>query len=91
LRDVRLDKHGAPFRVQTGGKPIEKDVKRVFFYPGSIGIIGRERVPVGNEEETFVLALHADPILQGSDKIAQMKFARGSHAANDAFSLIGWG
>src|SRR5262249_47444513 len=86
LRHVRLDEHGAALGIKPGGKPVEKHFNRVLLYLGCIGVIRSEGMPVGDEEEALVLVLHAYPVIERADIIAEVQFAGGAHAAEDAFS-----
>ena len=49
--------------------------------------MGRQRVPVGNEEEAFVFVLQLEPILECAEIMAQMETAGWPHAAQDSFAL----
>src|ERR1700730_9460482 len=88
VRNVRLDEHGTAFGIQAGGEPIQQHFQRVFLYSRSVGVIGSESVPVGYEEKTFILILHANPVIESSDEVSQMKLARRAHSADDACPLI---
>jgi hypothetical protein len=46
-----------------------------------------QRVPIGDEEKTFVFLLELQPILEGAEIMAQMEPARGPHAAQHSFAL----
>ena len=88
LRHVRLDEHGAALGIEPGGQPVEQHFQRVFFDPRSVGVIGGERVPVGDEEKAIVLVLHAHPVVQRADEVSQMQLAGGAHTAEHAFALV---
>src|SRR5262245_28295707 len=88
LRHMRLDEHGAALGIKPGGKPVEEYLDRILLYLGRIGIIGPECVPVSDEEKALVLVLHAHPVLQRTNIVAQVQLACGTHAAENAFSWI---
>ena len=50
-----------------------------------VGVVGGQRVPVGNEKETVVLILHTNPVLERADIVAEMELAGRAHSAQDAF------
>src|SRR5690242_5294874 len=89
LGNVRLDEHGAAFGVEPGGEPVEQNVERVLLDAGSIGIIGRERVPVGHEKETVVFTLHAYPVIECADVVAEVQLSGGAHTAEHALARVG--
>ena len=75
LRHVRLNEHGATLGVESGGQPIEQYFNGILLDLRSVGVIGRQRVPVGDKEETLVLLLHAHPVLQSANIVAKMQLA----------------
>src|SRR5271163_796565 len=85
-RNVRLDEDDRLLWVETGRQPVERDIDGIFLYARSVGVIGGERVPVRNLEKAFILVLHADPVLQCADVVAEMQFAGRAHAAQHAFA-----
>src|SRR5580698_3666054 len=87
--NVGLDEHYAAFRIEPSGQPVEENLDGVFFDVRSVSVVGGEGVPVGDEEEAVVLILHADPVLERADVVAEMKLAGRAHAAQDA--LFGGG
>ena len=91
LRHMGLEKQDGLFRIQTGGQPVEGDLERILLHARGVCIIGSERVPIDHAEEAFVLVLHSDPVLQGTDIVAEMKLPRRAHAAEYAFAGCGAG
>ncbi len=83
--NVRLDEHHALLRIETGGQPVEENVDRIFFYARGVGVVGGQGVPVGDEEEALVLVLHANPVFERADVVAEMQLAGGTHSAEDTF------
>src|SRR6516162_6169580 len=84
LRHVRLDEQCATLRVEPGRKIVDDDFERVLLNAGRVGVIGGQRVPIGDEEETVITILQADPIAQRADVVAEVQFSGGSHAAQNA-------
>src|SRR5438045_8310889 len=91
LRHVRLNEHGAALGIEAGCKPIEHDLERVALDARGIGVVGSERVPVGNEEEALVGILQLDPVGQRSHVIAKVQLAGGTHAAQYPAATSRWG
>ncbi len=74
LRHVRLDKHGATIRIQSGRQPVQQHFDGILFYLRSVGVIGGERVPVGNTKEAFATC----PACAPSCRSAPTKFPKCS-------------
>ena len=49
-----------------------------------VGVVGGQRVPVGDEEIALVLVLQLDPVVQRAHVVAQVQLAGGAHAAQNA-------
>src|SRR5208283_5923806 len=90
-RNVRLDEDDGFLRVKARGQPIEFDLDGIFLEARGVSVIGRERVPVCYFEKTLILVLHADPVLQRADVVAEMQFASRAHTAQHAFASWGRG
>src|SRR5579863_6372281 len=73
-------------RVEAGGEIVGNDFDGVLRDGGGVGVVAGEGVPVGDEVKTFVgrIILQADPILQSAEIVADVQFAGGAHAAEDA-------
>lgn len=82
--DVGLDEHDTLGGIESGGEPIEENLDGILFQARRIGVVGGEGVPIGDEEEAVVLILHANPVDEGADIIAEVKFAGGAHSAEHA-------
>ena len=54
-----------------------------------VGVVGGQRVPVGDEEEAIVLVLQLDPVIQRAHEVSQVQLAGGAHAAQDPRFLGG--
>src|SRR5262249_5934545 len=92
LRHVGLDEHRAAIRIEPSCEPVQQHFYRVLLDFGGIGVVGGECMPVGDEEKTVVLVLHANPIVERADVVAQMQPAGRAHTAQHAFTMIGtWG
>src|SRR5579872_713473 len=89
LRNMRLDKHGAALGIQSGCEPVEQHFNGILLYTRSVGVIGGQGMPIRDEEVAFVLILHAHPIIEGADKVAEVQFAGGAHATENALAMMG--
>ena len=71
--------------VEAGGEIVDGDLQRVFGDGGGVGVVAGERVPVGNEIETFVgrIGLKLDPVLKSAEVVADVETAGGAHAGED--------
>ncbi len=86
--DVGLDEHDGLFGVQSCGEPIQDHVPCVLADRSGIRIVRGQSVPVRNEEETVVLILKLDPVLERPVKVPQVKPPRGTHTAQDPLVLV---
>ena len=69
----------------SGGQPIDHHVPAGLLDTLRIIVIGRQRVPVSNEEQTGVFPLQLDPVLQHAVVVAKMERTGGAHAGKDSF------
>src|SRR5579884_329331 len=81
---VALHKDDALLGVKSGGKKIERHIQRVLLHLRWISVIGREGVPVGDEEVATVFVLEAHPVPERSHVVAQMQLSGWTHAAEHA-------
>jgi hypothetical protein len=88
LLDLALNKEDGLKGVEAGGQVVEDDLAGVGGNLRGVGVVGGEGVPVGDEEEAVVLGvvLQADPVMEGAHVVAEVQFAGGSHAAEDALT-----
>ena len=84
LADVGLAVDGAFFRVEAGAHPVHHHVAHVLGQLGGVGVVAGKGVPVGHEEEGFMVVLHVYPVLEGAEIVADMQRAGGAHARNGA-------
>ena len=49
-----------------------------------VGVLARQRVPVGDEIEAVVLVLQRRPVLERADEVAEVELARRAHARHDS-------
>ena len=87
FRDGRLDEHRAFCGIEARGEPVRRDFDCVLRDLRCVGVIRGERVPIGDEEKTFVLriVLELDPIFEGAEVVADVEAPGGAHAAQDSF------
>lgn len=86
LFDVALDEEHGPGGIEAGGEVVEDDLTGVGGDLRGVGVVGGEGVDVGDEEEALVLVLQANPVVEGAHVVAEVKFACGAHAAEDALT-----
>ena len=86
LGDVGLDEDGATFGVEAGGEEVEGDIADVLAEGRGIGVVGGEGVEIRYEEEAIVLILELDPVVKRAHVVAEVKAARGTHSAEDAWA-----
>jgi hypothetical protein len=91
LFDVALDEEDRFGGVEAGGEVVEDDFAGVRGDLRGVGVVGGEGVPVGDEVVAVVLrvVLQADPVVQGAHIVAEVKFAGGAHAGEDALTGCG--
>src|SRR5208282_5223594 len=75
LEDARLDEQRRLRRIETDREPVGRYLQRVFGDGGRVFVMRRQRVPIGDEEKTFVLFLEFEPILKGAEIMAEMETA----------------
>ena len=71
-------------RVEAGGQKIQRHFQRVGRNARGVGVVGGQRVQVGDEEVALVLVLQLDPVGQRAHVVAQVQLAGGAHAAEHA-------
>ncbi len=83
FRHGRLEEHRALRRIEARGEPVGADFDGVLRDLRGVSVIGRERVPIGDEEEAFVLriVLELNPIFQSAEIVADVEAPGGAHAA----------
>ena len=86
---MRLDEHGTALGIESGRQPVEQHFQGIFLHERCVGVVGRQGVPVRHKKEAFILVLHAHPVIQCADKVAQVQLASGAHAAEHAFAMVG--
>ena len=67
LGHAALDEQGGLFGVDAGGQPVDHHVVDIAFDAVAVLpvlVLGGQGMPVGDEEETVVCALQANPVLQ---------------------------
>src|SRR5262249_47506821 len=83
LRYERLDKQHTFLRVEASAEVVNGNFLYRFSYLRRIRITSREGMPIRNKIETLVRLLHIYPVLESSEEIAQVRFTRGPHTAED--------
>ena len=70
--------------IEAGGDPVRRHVVGVGDDLGCVGVVARERVPVGDEVEAVVLVLERRPVLQRADEMPEMELTGRAHAGDNA-------
>ena len=68
--DMRLDKDSRSFRVDAGSQPIDQEFAYEFADAAGVGVVRREGMPVGDEEEALIVFLEGFPVFQGAEIVA---------------------
>ena len=84
LIHLALHEEGAALRVESRGQEIQRHFERIGRDLRCVGVVGGQRMQVGDEEVALVLVLKLDPVGEGAHVIAQVELASGAHAAEDA-------
>src|SRR5216684_1905254 len=87
LRYLRLNEQSGDAGIEARRQPVDGHRPDILFEFRRVLIAGGERMPIGDEEKTFVLILQFDPILERTVVIAQMQLARRPHAGQHASIL----
>src|SRR5712692_8955616 len=83
----RLNEDGRTLCIESRYQPVAHHVDRVLFNTTGVGVIAGERVQVGNEVKTIIVAgdLQANPLLELAFVVAEMKIPGRAHSAYDSF------
>src|SRR5687767_562841 len=83
----RLHEDRALLRIQTCSEPVRNSFEGGLADVLRIGVIGSERVPVGNEIEALIRVLKLDPVAYRSEVVAEVDAAGRTEAADDVLGL----
>ena len=67
-----LDEDRGFIGIDSHGQPIDQHLIHECSNVTSIGVVRRERMPVGDEEKTLILILQGFPIVQRAKQIPQV-------------------
>ena len=62
----RLDEEYRGPQIDAYGQPIDHHFNDVILEQSRVTIVGRQGMPIRNKEETLILILNLDPVLQHS-------------------------
>src|SRR3954469_17996350 len=82
LRDERLNEQRRPFRIDSRGDPVGRHLVRARYDLAGVGVVARQRMPIGNEIEAIVLILKRRPVIQCADKMSEVQLSCRAHARN---------
>ena len=91
LGDRRLEVEGRLLRVDAGRQLVEDHVAGVGtdLVDVGAGVLRREHVQVGDDEERLVLLLQPDPVLDAADEVTEVQLARGPVSGEHPFPAGG--
>ena len=73
LRDVRLNEDGALLGIEPDRKPVQQGIVAIARGICGVGVIGRQRVPVGYKVIALVIVLKPNPVAQRTGHIEDRK------------------
>ena len=93
-RHLALQKDRALLPVQSGRQKVQRNLAHVGLQRFCIGVVGGQRVVVGDEVEALILraailqhlVLQLHPVLQRAHVVAQVQPSRRTHAAQNALA-----
>ena len=85
--NARLAKQHRLRGIETDAEPVCNHFERALINALRRRVVGRQRMPIGDEEVTPILLLETKPIRQRAMQMTEMKPPRGSHSANDGFHM----
>src|SRR5215471_1778848 len=83
LGDAGLDKDCVLGGIDPSRQPINQQLADEFADLACIGVVSRQRVPVGHEKITVELVLESFPIFQRAYIVAEMEQPARLHATKD--------
>ena len=86
LGHERLDEQHRALGIDAGCDPVGDVVDRVVDDLARVGVVARQRVPVGDEVAAVVGVLQRDPVLERADQMSKMQLAGRAHARHDPAS-----
>src|SRR5438477_8901867 len=87
LLHFRLQEDRALVGIESGREPVGDRFERGLADLRRIGVVARQRVPVGDEIVRVVFVLQLDPVLDRAEVIAEMNAAGWAEAAEDGLGL----
>ena len=91
LGHARLDEECCRARIDPGRQPVDHHLAGARRDDRGILVVRRQGMPVGDEEETLILVLQLQPVLQDTVIVPQMETARRTHPGEDARVVCGNG
>jgi hypothetical protein len=67
---------------------VRHSVERRLLDPRRVGVVGGQRMPVGDEVVTAILILQLHPVADGAEVVAKVDAARRSKAAEDVLRRL---
>ena len=86
LGHQRLDEQHRALGIDAGGDQVGDVVDRAVDDLAGVGVVARQRVPVGDEVAAVVGVLQRDPVPERADQVPKMQLAGRAHPRDDPAS-----
>src|SRR5215831_9712862 len=83
--NVRLDENRGSIRIHPDSEPIEGIVDDVFANTFGGIVVSRQRMPIDDAVIAVVRILEAHPVIESSNKMAEVQLPRRPHAAKNSW------
>ena len=90
LGDVGLNKNDRFRRIDPAGDPVDRHLENVSLNFLALLVLAHERVPVDNPENTIILILELEPIIQRPHQVSQVKLSSRTHCTENYFFHNVW-
>src|SRR5215831_19094508 len=83
--NVGLDEYRRSIRIHADSEPIECVIDDVFANALGGIIVSRQRMPIDDAVIAVVRVLETHPVIEGSNKMAEVQLPRRPHAAKNSW------
>src|SRR3954447_6662268 len=88
LLHFRLHEDRRLFRIDSGRDPVRNRIERRLADPARIGVIRRQRVPVGDEVKALIRVLQTHPVAYRAEVVAEVNATGRPQSAEDELSRL---
>src|SRR3954452_9713879 len=88
LLHFRLHEDGRLLRIDSGGDPVRNRIERRLMDPARLGVIRRQRVPVGDEVKALIRVLQTHPVAYRAEVVAEVNATGRPQSAEDELSRL---